>query len=221
MAANQSNSSTQPTSVPTTEQAAPQAAPGENPKTTQQKKNRRGQGSRANKSEQHRIKKNEQWDKDQQERIQRWKDSFKIDTDDIVNLRQQTMVVSSPTRKVDITTGYFSSIVVHSVRTLHRTCKIPPPAVQNPEAFDIQTVLWVTQIQIEAKLFFGVLGTQFALPSGYHQYADFSRVANLFPTALLPVAAGIDRPNRKVCGRQSDHCWRPGPTSDVTRRRGD
>lgn len=93
----------------------------------------------------------------------------------------------------EITTGYFNTIALAAVRTLYSACKIPPPSESDPERYDLQTAIWVTRLQIEAKFFFGSLGSPYLLDGAYANYGEHLRVANLFPTALLPLAVGIDQ----------------------------
>lgn len=82
--------------------------------------------------------------------------------------------------------------------TLHYACKIPPPFEEGDDAtieFDVETLMWVTALQLEAKVYFARSGTQY--PDTNLEVCDrVRRTAQLLPRALTPLAVVIDQIGR-------------------------
>lgn len=167
-------------------------------KSSEKRKNRRGLGSKSKQAEAFRSKKNKGFDDDLVKKIENLKISFGYVPRELFGVRMCTSLIR-PQIEFPVNTDSVGYLCQQIVELLHHACKIPSAqeaAEDEVVQFDIDTLMWVTALQIEAKMQFARTGTQF-LPHLNRDVGNrVDRTELLLKRALTPLAVYVDQIGR-------------------------
>lgn len=105
----------------------------------------------------------------------------------------------APQLEVKINTDCFGILCDYVAELLYSACKLSPPLadeVENAISYDAETLMWVTALQVEAKIYAARSGTQFSNDASEQLSIRVLRVNTLFPDALTPIAVILEQIGR-------------------------
>lgn len=172
----------------------------------EKKRNRRGRGSRSKQAEHFRMKKNRESDVEIKAKIEDFKVSLGYSPAELFGNRSLTSIIYTHL-EAPVNTDVFGYLCVHVSDVLHGACKIQgthvdPMFFDDPSAYDCETLMWVTALQVEAKMYHARAGTPFLPDSDADVFTRVSRTSIMFPDALVPLAVVLDQLGRFTCSDQ-------------------
>lgn len=188
-------------SVQSTDSSALKAPPPESSsslKNDVKKRGRRGKGSKQHQAEKFRTRKNTDFDNELQAKIQDLKISLGYTPQELFGIRSVTSIIK-PQLQFNLDTLCFGPLCEFSSEILHNTCKLSPSIDVEETAtidHDAETLMWVTAMQLEAKIFAARSGTQFPIDPSEQTTLRIQRTNLLFPDALTPIAIVLDQIGR-------------------------
>lgn len=163
---------------------------------------RRGAGSHQQKLDKFRTAQNANWDLKQQKKIQEYKVSLGLRSEDLFGQRNMTKTVQPPL-EVPVSTALVGELCSKVSEVLHSACKLAPApkALPNQAAdYDATTLKWVVSLQLDAKLYNARKNSQYSVSASQSVYID--RVSTLFAENLSPIAYYLDCIGKFTIGEQ-------------------
>lgn len=162
------------------------------------KRGRRGKGSKQHQAEKFRTRKNVDFDRELQAKIENLKISLGYTPQELFGSRSVTSIIR-PQILFLLDSSCFGYVCDFSAEILHSACKLSPSPDTDEQAaisYDAETLMWVTAIQIEAKIFAARTGSQYHNDPSEHKMLRVQRANLLFPDALTPLAILFDQIGR-------------------------
>ena len=159
---------------------------------------RRGQGSKQKRAEAFRQNKNKQFESELNAKIESIKINLGYSAQEIFGDRTISSIIHPP-KEVKINTDTVGDLCDLLAEILHGACKIPPPqasAIDETIAYDSETLMWVTALQIEAKMQRARSNSSFPPSLDVEVEMRVQRTELLLSKALAPLAIYIEQIGR-------------------------